>query len=199
MSAETKKPKATSTAGKKTKAAEKPAKKPSGAATSRTGARKQAARGAAAPRSARKARTKGKPSFTEEMIARLEAEKQQILQEVAQKMRSESDTHKFEIGDIYDIASSERERELALTLGNRDREKIAEIEDALERLRDGTYGDCEECGEPITEGRLRVMPFTRLCVECKSRDERLRHVRGRHEEETGLGIIERSELEEEEF
>jgi len=141
---------------------------------------------------------KGKP-FRLEMKERLLKDREGLLSEVTRKVRTESDTLKFEIGDIYDIASSERERELSLILGDRDREKLAEIDDALERLNDGTYGICEECGEPIGEGRLRAMPFTRVCVECKSKNEKERGARRRYEEEAGLGILERAEGEEEEF
>ncbi|OGP18627.1 MAG: hypothetical protein A2V21_307085 [Deltaproteobacteria bacterium GWC2_55_46] len=125
--------------------------------------------------------------------------KNKILQEVSQKVKSESNVLKFEIGDIYDIASNERDRELALMLGDRDREKLAEIEDALERLRDSSYGTCEECSEPVAEERLRALPATRVCVECMSKMEKEMKIKGRFEEETGLGIMERSESEEEEF
>lgn len=137
--------------------------------------------------------------FKKEMTQKLLEAKSKILQEVTHKIRSESNVHKFEIGDIYDIASSERERELALTLGDRDRGKLSEIEDALERLNDSTYGTCEECGEPIAEKRLKVLPFTRVCIECQSRSERDERIKGRFEEETGLGIMEKSDTEDEEF
>jgi DnaK suppressor protein len=127
------------------------------------------------------------------------ADKQRVLAEVHHKVKSESDTSKFETGDIYDIASSERERELSLILGDRERAKLAEIEDALERIEDKSYGICEECGEPIGEHRLRALPFTRVCVDCKSRAEREELVKGRVVEEVGLGIAERAEIEEEEL
>ncbi|OGP95978.1 MAG: hypothetical protein A2V53_03120 [Deltaproteobacteria bacterium RBG_19FT_COMBO_56_10] len=134
------------------------------------------------------------------MTQKLQEAKNKILQEVSQKVRSESNILKHEIGDIYDIASNERERELTLMLGDRDREKLSEIEDALERLKDSTYGTCEECGEPIAEPRLRALPSTRVCVECMSKMEKELKIKGRgYEEETGLGILERTESEEEEF
>lgn len=151
---------------------------------------------------ATKAETKpkaGKAPFKKEISQKLLDAKNKILQEVSQKVRSESNVLKFEIGDIYDIASNERERELALMLGDRDREKLSEIEDALERLRDNSYGVCEECGEPVAEERLRALPATRVCVECMSKMEREQKIRGRFEEDTGLGILERTESEEEEF
>ncbi|HHD11457.1 MAG TPA: TraR/DksA family transcriptional regulator, partial [Deltaproteobacteria bacterium] len=105
------------------------------------------------------------------MLERLLEEKKKLLNEVSQKVRTESDASKFEIGDIYDIASSERERELTLMLGDREREKLHEIDMALERLQDKDYGICEECGEPIGEARLRALPFTRVCVDCKTKAE----------------------------
>lgn len=182
-------------------APKKTAKKP---AVKKPAAKKTAPK--AAPRTAVKKAThaakvekpsKGKSSFKKEAVKKLIAAKAKILQEVTQKVRSESDTLKFEIGDIYDVASNERDRELSLTLGDRDREKLAEIEDALERIRLSTYGECEECGEPIANDRLRALPFTRVCVECQSRIEKEQRIKGRIEEETGLGILEKSEDEEE--
>ncbi len=140
----------------------------------------------------------GRTSFKKEVTKKLLDAKSRILQEVSQKIKQESNILKFEIGDIYDIASNERERELTLMLGDRDREKLSEIDEALERIKDNIYGMCEECGEPIAEDRLRALPFTRVCVECQSKNERELKIKGRGlEEETGLGIMERSEEEEE--
>ncbi len=141
---------------------------------------------------------RGRSSFKREATKKLLNAKAKILQEVSQKIRHESDNLKFEIGDIYDLASNERERELTLMLGDRDREKLSEIDEALERLKDNSYGICEECGEPVAEDRLRALPFTRVCVECQSKNERELRIKGRlYEEDTGLGIMERAEEEEE--
>lgn len=140
---------------------------------------------------------KTKESFKKETQKRLLNAKNEILADVSQKVREESNPTKFEIGDIYDIASIERDRELSLILGDRDREKLAGIEDALERLKEGTYGLCDECGEPIGEERLKILPFTKVCVECKSKNEREHGTRKKYEEEAGLGIIEKTETEEE--
>ena len=86
-------------------------------------------------------------------------------------------------GDIYDQASSERDRELGLLLGDREREKIHSIDEALLRIDDGDYGICEECDEDIPLGRLKAMPFTRHCVKCKSDLEKLQAQTNRVEEE----------------
>ncbi len=152
-------------------------------------------------RATTKAGTTRKPRkkpFKKEMLERLLEEKKKLLSEVSQKVRTESDASKFEIGDIYDIASSERERELTLMLGDREREKLHEIDMALERLQDRDYGICEECGEPIGEARLRALPFTRVCVDCKTRAEKESLYRGRFEE-VPVGVIEKPESDEEEF
>ena len=106
-----------------------------------------------------------KAAFIESMKKQLLKMKEDLLAHINEEVRSESDSSKFEIGDIYDRASSDRERELSLILGDRDREKLKEIEDALQRIEEGSYGMCEECGEPIEEGRLKAMPFTRVCID----------------------------------
>jgi DnaK suppressor protein len=86
-------------------------------------------------------------------------------------------------GDIYDQASSERDRELGLLLGDREREKVHSIDEALLRINEGDYGICEECDEDIPMGRLKAMPFTRHCVKCKSDLEKLQAQTRRVEEE----------------
>ncbi len=86
-------------------------------------------------------------------------------------------------GDIYDQASSERDRELGLLLGDREREKIHSIDEALLRIDEGEYGICEECDEDIPLGRLKAMPFTRHCVKCKSDLEKIQAQTKRVEEE----------------
>ncbi len=177
--------------------AKAPAKKASTAAPKKTASKK-----AAAVKTAAKTIAPKKPSkatFKKQITEQLLAAKDKILNEVTQKIKSESNVLKHEIGDIYDLASNERERELTLTLGDRDRKKLAEIEAALERLGDNSYGECEECGEPIEQGRLVALPFTRVCVECQSNLERDIRIKGRVEEDSGLGIVEKSESEDEEF
>ncbi|HLE09236.1 MAG TPA: TraR/DksA family transcriptional regulator, partial [Thermodesulfobacteriota bacterium] len=92
---------------------------------------------------------------------------------------------------------TERQRELTLMLGDREREKLREIDKALERLNEEDYGVCEECGEPIGEERLRALPFTRVCVDCKSKSEKETFVKVKVEEEPVIGMLEKAEPEEE--
>ncbi len=134
-----------------------------------------------------------KPAFNDMIRARLLEEKKRILNDVSAKIRQESSLLKRETGDIYDIASDERERELSLMLGDRERKKLAEIDLAIERIQDGTYGVCEECGEPVGEKRLEVLPFTRVCVDCQSRLEREQRITGKTEDEGLIRIIDKSD------
>ena len=81
--------------------------------------------------------------------------------------RSESDDLRFDVGDFYDHATSDRARELSLMLTDRERQKLIQIEEALKKIDEGSYGVCESCGEEIDAERLLAMPFAKLCLSCK--------------------------------
>ena len=70
--------------------------------------------------------------------------------------------------DATDRATVETDRQLALLMRERDRQVIEEIQAALNRMDDGEYGICQECGEEIGLARLRAQPTATLCVHCKS-------------------------------
>jgi len=98
--------------------------------------------------------------------------KDNLLQEIASNMKMEIGHLQEAIADMYDLADDERERQFSILLCNRDREKLELIDEALERIEEGTYGVCENCGSKIAEGRVKVMPFARYCVVCQSRIEK---------------------------
>lgn len=98
--------------------------------------------------------------------------KENLLQEIAANMKMEIGHLQEAIADMYDLADDERERQFSILLCNRDREKLELIDEALERLEEGTYGICEECDSKIAEGRLKVMPFARYCIACQSKIEK---------------------------
>jgi DnaK suppressor protein len=79
---------------------------------------------------------------------------------------SHMDQHQADVG----TETFEREKELSI-LENVEAE-LADIEHALARLNDGTYGTCEACGRPIDEARLEALPATRLCLEDQAVAER---------------------------
>lgn len=94
-----------------------------------------------------------------------------ITREIQQDMQEGREGEAGDGRDTYDIASDERDREINLLLGDRDRKKLEQVDDALQRLDAGEYGECEECGGEIAPGRLEAMPFSRLCVTCQSEFE----------------------------
>jgi len=97
--------------------------------------------------------------------------KEEILEDITKIIKSESDHLKYDVGDFYDSASNDRERDLLLSLNQRDRQKLIMIEDAIKRIDNGTYGKCPYGNEVLDEERLRAMPFTRYCVSCIEEDE----------------------------
>ena len=74
--------------------------------------------------------------------------------------------------DIADRASSETDRAIELRARDRQRKLISKIDEALTRIDDGTYGYCEETGEPISIRRLEARPIATLSVEAQERHER---------------------------
>ena len=75
--------------------------------------------------------------------------------------------------DLADRASSETDRALELRTRDRGRKLLAKIDDALERIEEGTYGYCEETEEPISIRRLEARPIATLSVEAQERHERI--------------------------
>jgi len=98
----------------------------------------------------------------------LEEMKRKLLAEIQQDLKQGRESSKDEGMDTYDLASEERDREINFILTDRDRGKLQAIEDALDRIGEGSYGICESCEQEIAEGRLQAMPFTRLCVQCQA-------------------------------
>lgn len=73
--------------------------------------------------------------------------------------------------DPTDRASLESSRNALLRIRDRERKLLSKIDEALERIEDGTYGICEECGEDISVERLVARPVTTMCLECKADQE----------------------------
>jgi len=102
---------------------------------------------------------------------KLTAWKEEILKEARDTLahlQAENENHP----DLADRASSETDRAIELRARDRQRKLIAKIDAALARLDDGTYGYCEETGEPIALKRLEARPIATLSVEAQERHER---------------------------
>jgi DnaK suppressor protein len=106
---------------------------------------------------------------------KLLAWKEEILleaKETVQHLQEDTTNHP----DLADRASSEAERSLELRTRDRQRKLIAKIDAALRRIEEGTYGYCEETGEPISLKRLEARPIATLSIEAQERHERRERV-----------------------
>jgi DnaK suppressor protein len=102
---------------------------------------------------------------------KLNGMKDEILKEsreTIQNLQAETVPH----ADLADRASTEAERQLELRTRDRQRKLIAKIDAALRRIEDGSYGFCEETGEPISLKRLDARPIATLSIEAQERHER---------------------------
>lgn len=97
--------------------------------------------------------------------------KKRIMADLDARIKTSGLSDEREIGDIFDDADMEQNREFNLMLSNREKEKVEQIDAAIERIDEGVYGVCEDCEENIPMGRLKALPFTTLCVKCKSQRE----------------------------
>jgi DnaK suppressor protein len=99
----------------------------------------------------------------ERLIERLETDCQAVGQ------RQDDDGHKSE----DEAATESLESWKWLVLQQRLREQVAEVEHALHKLEEGTYGLCDICGQPIAPERLQALPWANLCFNCKTRRVRV--------------------------
>ena len=104
--------------------------------------------------------------------ARLRGDVTQMAEAALKKNRSEAngDLSSMPI-HMADIGSDNFEQEFTLSLMENDEGTLDQIEASLERIEDGTYGQCEECGVKIPKTRLNAIPYTMLCVKCASQQE----------------------------
>ena len=133
---------------------------------------------APAKKSAAPAKTKVKGERGEFLAAQrellLEERRSYIDSAEALKAQADSLALEHEPGDVqFDEEGGEGgtanvDREIDLYLSAQARATVVEIDRALQKIEDGTYGVCEQCGESIPEARLQALPYAALCVTCKS-------------------------------
>lgn len=116
--------------------------------------------------------------------------KQKVMEKVKEKLLSKKDEilEKIEreevpdeiadvesenvIGDIVDEANTAYELQIYSSLTEKERNKLQEIDEALKRIEEGIYGKCVVCGKEIDEKRLLALPETKMCITCKSAEEK---------------------------
>jgi DnaK suppressor protein len=123
------------------------------------------------------------PTQIATLRAKLEAERERLTKHLAEEAHELAATEAAEPGDIEDAAADEAGSFRSNALRERERVQLAEIEAALERMDDGTYGICEDTDEEIPYRRLELEPTTRFTVAALEQRERERVIPGSHEDE----------------
>lgn len=102
----------------------------------------------------------------------LKEEKSKILSHLEEiSQNSEKDLETSMSGDSADLASLEINQNALAKIGKRESQLLKKIELALKKIDDGSYGECESCGEDINVARLMARPVAQLCIDCKTEQE----------------------------
>jgi DnaK suppressor protein len=114
----------------------------------------------------------------EKVRQRLDSERDRVSREIAEfradlsvSLEDSTEENAYD-QHMADSATPMLNREIDVSLEENARSVLAQIDRALEKLDEGTYGTCDRCGKPIGEERLEVMPYASLCVDCKRLLER---------------------------
>ena len=95
-------------------------------------------------------------------------ERQALLKEVKDSYETCREMGQDGVPDIGDMSSMTYNRDVLFNLSETQRKRIRDIDAVLDRMANGEYGICEECGEEISPRRMEVRPFSRYCIECKT-------------------------------
>ena len=102
----------------------------------------------------------------EQAIAYLHQETPGTLEDETEEIFGTNDNH------LGDAASGTLDREIDYSLEENSEQVLAQIDEALKRIDDGTFGVCSNCGQQIAEERLEARPWATLCIDCKRKEER---------------------------
>jgi DnaK suppressor protein len=97
--------------------------------------------------------------------------REDFLAEIKRKNAEAASLRDEGVGDVADLGLTDNLGEFLHLLSDSKREEIIKIDEAIERLKEGTYGLCVKCGKPIEIERLELRPYTRFCVSCKKEME----------------------------
>jgi len=126
-------------------------------------------------------------SRRESLHRMLMAKRQEIMREIeadlGQSLTEDQQRRLESARDVGDQALMDLERELGISLLEMRNRKRQLLDEAIRRLAEGTYGLCADCGVEISEKRLAVVPFAKLCVECQSKQELLEKIEKEEERE----------------
>lgn len=108
----------------------------------------------------------------EALRKRLESQRDEIVNMYKQDLRAGQESADDGTEDIVDRANNHYNRELMFSLSDTERNTLLQIENALRRMDDGTYGRCANCGRDVALPRLEALPWARFCVDCQELAEK---------------------------
>ncbi len=97
--------------------------------------------------------------------------KNQIIRKIDQTFGESKDVETDVAQDLADKAESSYTKEFLLSLTDTERRQLRQIDDALRTLDSGSYGLCQNCGQPISKKRLEALPWATLCINCQQKRE----------------------------
>ncbi len=100
------------------------------------------------------------------------AKKAELTANVSEEEREGRDAVNVEAKDFGDMATQSSGQEMSFAISDAGRKHLRDIEEALIRIKEGSYGSCERCSKPIDETRLEAVPQAIMCVSCKEAAER---------------------------
>ncbi|MDT7689687.1 MAG: DnaK suppressor protein [Acidobacteriota bacterium] len=103
---------------------------------------------------------------------RLLARRESLFSQVTEAEMSSRERDLEATQDPADMAANAYTKELLISMSANDRKLLVLIDEALERVEGGEYGECVNCGEPVSEKRLDAVPWTRYCLKCQDLQER---------------------------
>lgn len=94
--------------------------------------------------------------------------REEIVGDVLHIRASSQEIGQDGIQDMADEASNLYNQEILMSLNESQRRTLREVDEALDRIEEGTYGICDSCGNPVSSKRLQIKPFAKYCVECQN-------------------------------
>ena len=98
-------------------------------------------------------------------------EQKALILNKSNAFKTEQSSERVALSDEAEVASLDLSMHISINLQERDRVVLFQIETALAKLENGTYGECVSCSEPIGDKRLQARPFATLCIHCKEEQE----------------------------
>jgi DnaK suppressor protein len=108
-----------------------------------------------------------------DVLRRMLEERRSEIHDKLRAIREEIPSYQDEVRDTEEQSVTDFAQEMDFALMEMKAQTLIRIDEALQRVDQGTYGTCDECGQDIAEARLKAVPFALLCLECQEREETL--------------------------